>query len=244
MAGNFFETKQCTKVRVQAAGGRIVKFNKNEILLTVGDYGNWKVAQNENSIFGKIISINEESKEYKIISMGHRNPQGLKYIKKNNLIISTEHGPKGGDEVNIINLNETVNKNYGWPISSYGYHYDGKQRNYAPLHKSHKDHGFIEPLIYFTPSIGISEILQVDDLFEVDDVNHFLVSSLGYPDQIDEGDQSLHLIKLNKENKSLSNYKIEQIIINERIRDFQLVDKQIIMALESSPALGIVYKVN
>ena len=52
--------------------------------------------------------------------MGHRNPQGLLFDKQNNIILSSEHGPTGGDEINII----TENSNYGWPIASYGYGHD------------------------------------------------------------------------------------------------------------------------
>ncbi len=241
---NFFENKQCTKNRTQAAGGRIVRLDKDKILLTVGDYGNWKLAQNKDSIFGKIISIDERTKEFKIVSMGHRNPQGLKFIKKNNFIISTEHGPKGGDEVNLINLNDNSNKNYGWPISSYGFHYDGKKREYAPLFKSHKDHGFVEPLIYFTPSIGISEIIKVDELFEKGKNNYYFVSALGYKDQINEGDHSLHLIRIDNLDNNLSGKKIEQITLNERIRDIQLIDNNLLLSLESSPALGLIFKVD
>ena len=55
--------------------------------------------------------------------MGHRNPQGLDYSKKFDYVISSEHGPAGGDEVNL-NINPEKVKNFGWPISSYGNHYD------------------------------------------------------------------------------------------------------------------------
>ena len=86
---------------------------------------------------------------------GHRNPQGLKYIESQNLLLMSEHGPKGGDEININYLDKIEDKNYGWPISSYGEHYDGKFREEAPLNKSHKEYGFIEPMKYFVPSIGL-----------------------------------------------------------------------------------------
>ena len=74
-------------------------------------------------------------------------------------ILSTEHGPHGGDEINL-NLNTKIIKNFGWAISSYGEHYGGKDspvnkskyKKY-PLHKSHKDYNFIEPIKYFVPSI-------------------------------------------------------------------------------------------
>ena len=78
----------------------------------------------------KIIKININNGEYKIISMGHRNPQGLYFDKDNNFILETEHGPRGGDEINLINIREFNNNkilNYGWAISSYGEHYGGKK---------------------------------------------------------------------------------------------------------------------
>ena len=101
-------------------------------------------------------------------------------IKKNDVIISTEHGPRGGDEINI-NLktdNETI-ENFGWPISSYGVHYDGIERKEAPLYKSHKDHGFIEPIKYFVPSIAISEIIKIPKTFNEEFINDFFIGSMG-----------------------------------------------------------------
>ena len=63
----------------------------------------------------------DENIEYNIFSLGHRNPQGL--VVKDDFIFSLEHGPQGGDELNII----LKGKNYGWPITSYGTrYYDGK----------------------------------------------------------------------------------------------------------------------
>ena len=121
--------------------------------------------------------------------MGHRNPQGLFYDSVNNLIISTEHGPKGGDEINI-NLIDNKIKNFGWPISSYGEHYPGVTKIHtnnknlkkflkkAPLHKSHKKYGYEEPLKYFVPSIGISEILKLNQKFTDSNAYIILASSL------------------------------------------------------------------
>ena len=70
------------------------------------------------SIFGKILEIDLNTKEDTIFSSGHRNPQGLEIFLQNGnkILLSTEHGPQGGDEINNIKFN----KNYGWPISSYG----------------------------------------------------------------------------------------------------------------------------
>ena len=61
------------------SGGRIVNFKNDHILLTIGDFQNFTPAQNINSLFGKIISINKKTKDYRLISMGHRNQQGLFY---------------------------------------------------------------------------------------------------------------------------------------------------------------------
>ena len=81
-------------------------FNDNHILLSVGEYQNRHLAQNKKSINGKIIKINVNTKNYEIISMGHRNPQGLYFDKENNFILETEHGPFGGDEINLIEVEE------------------------------------------------------------------------------------------------------------------------------------------
>ena len=69
------------------------------------------------------------SKKIKTVSLGHRNPQGLYFDKKNNFILETEHGPAGGDEINLIetdNINKDKIQNFGWAISSAGEHYGAK----------------------------------------------------------------------------------------------------------------------
>ena len=113
-------------------------------------------AQDDNSIFGKIIKIKkknfiESSFKFKIFSKGHRNPQGLTRI--DNKIFSVEHGPKGGDELNLINQTN----NYGWPLVSYGtrYMYDDNGKSY---NTSHENKNFTEPLFALVPSVGISSV--------------------------------------------------------------------------------------
>ena len=161
--------------------------------------------------------------------MGHRNPQGLFYDDENKVILSTEHGPLGGDEINLIK----ENKNYGWPISSYGDHYDGTFKKEAPLYKSHKDYGFEEPLHYFNPSIGISEIIRAKNLY-YDNENYYFVGSLR--------EQSLFVFK--SKNNFNEFVQIDKFKIDERIRDIiYFEDKNIyIMTLENTPSLGIFFK--
>ena len=97
-----------------------------------------------------------------------------------------------------------MNKNYGWPISSYGVHYDGKQRKNAPLHKSHSDYGFEEPLKYWTPGIGISQLTK-----SIENGNEYLISSMK--------NRSIHILKINPKDKEINNYRI--LHIGQRIRD-------------------------
>ena len=210
------------------SGGRIVQFDDNNILLTVGEYRDRSLAQDENSFNGKTVKININNGDSKIISMGHRSQQGMYFDKENNVIVQTEHGPKGGDEINIIevkNINDKKILNYGWPVSSYGEHYRGKKggEKYKkfPLYKSHSEYGFIEPLKFFVPSIGISEITKIDN-------DQYVLSSLR--------DKSLYFFKL--DNKKVSNFK--RVTVNERVRDINFKDNKLYLFLEDTASIGIV----
>ena len=210
------------------SGGRIEFFDQNHILLTTGAYRLRFLAQKDESLYGKILKININTGNFKVVSMGHRNPQGLHHDRHNNLILSTEHGPKGGDEINLIKLNEKNIPNYGWPIASYGEHYDqvmvadGSLDEY-PLLKSHKNNGFIEPLKYFVPSIGISEIISLNN------DKSYVVSSMR--------DKSLYFFNLDNNNQI---EKIQRVEIGERIRDLMLYKNKVIMFLENTVSIGIV----
>lgn len=200
-------------------GGRLVKFNENELLFSHGDWLQGNKAQDENSIFGKIIKFNFIENEYEIISYGHRNQQGLLYLENENIIFETEHGPIGGDEINFIDLNENKNRNYGWPIASYGL---GTQKNASTFSlgtKKYKSHdGYVEPLKYYVPSIGISEIVKVPGNFFSEQNNNyfdFFIASLGT--KVSEGDLSLHHLRIDKKSKEIIFSDI--IEIQERIRD-------------------------
>ena len=129
---NVFIQKIILKVLGVQTGGRIENFDNNNILLSIGDYGSRFLAQDKSSVNGKIIKININNSDYEIPSMGHRNPQGLYYDKDNDYILQTEHGPRGGDEINLIEvakINQDKPLNYGWAISSYGEHYGGKTKD-------------------------------------------------------------------------------------------------------------------
>ena len=193
------------------AGGRIKQFNEG-YLLTVGDFKlpeDFKLEIEKESDLGKVLYI-DKNWNSSIFSSGHRNPQGL--IIKDETILSTEHGPFGGDELNIV----IKGKNYGWPSSAYGFTY-GLENIYD------LDHGqdYEEPIYFFTPSIGISE-LTIYEGEEFPRWNGFiLITSLK--------DMTIYSLKLDSEGKSVIH--VGEMYIGERIRDITLAnDGRLVMA--------------
>ena len=222
----FFTYETCGK---WIQGGRMQVYNynnQNGLLFSLADNvadNPSADAQSDSSFYGKIIYKNFVNDEEIIFSKGHRNPQGL--LVDGEIIISTEHGPKGGDEINLIKYKN----NYGWPLASYGSKYLDNNTKYF---KDHKSHGFTEPIYAFVPSIGISEIIKIpNNLFEEWNDN-YLVSSLSRG--------SIYRIKF-EENFSKVVY-IEEIFIGQRIRDLKILDNKIFLALESKGELGIISK--
>ncbi len=213
------------------SGGRIVHYDDNHVLFSVGEFRNRYLAQDKESINGKVIKVNIDNSSYEIISMGHRNPQGLYYDKKNDFIIETEHGPMGGDEINLIEISKTDKENplnYGWAIVSAGEHYKGKIKDNKekykkyPLYKSHTKYGFLEPLKSFVPSIGISEVTKIGN-------NKFVVSSMK--------DKSLYFFELNNK-KEIQN--LERVEVFERVRDLKFQNDILYLFLEDTASIGVI----
>ena len=131
--------KYCDDILVNNAGGRIVKLN-NKIYISTGYFtpyifsGINPFPQDNKSSFGKIIQISNDGNS-SIFSKGHRNPQGL-FIYDNKYILSSEHGPRGGDELNLIKKNN----NYGWPCetagSLYSYENTGIKKKFGLVKKT------------------------------------------------------------------------------------------------------------
>ena len=234
-----FSPKECVhstnnidkKFNAHQSGGKIISFNDNHILFSTGDYRSRHLAQDIKSVNGKIIKVNIDNGDYQIISMGHRNPQGLYFDKENNFILETEHGPQGGDEINLIEINKINNdkiQNFGWAISSAGEHYGGKgeenKTTYEkyPLYKSHTEQGFIEPLKSFVPSIGISEIVKVEQ-------NRYVVSSMK--------DQSLYFFELNEQKQIIN---LDRVEVFERVRDLRFNNNQLYLFMEDTASIGVI----
>ncbi|MDC1013709.1 PQQ-dependent sugar dehydrogenase [Gammaproteobacteria bacterium] len=142
---------------LNGVGGGFLKISDNEVLLGTGtpsvdgvDSDISILAQDDQSLWGKILSISllADQIDVSIFSKGQRNPQGIFSI--NNVIYGVDHGPMGGDELNILEKGA----NHGWPIQSLGSEYGLKRIN--------KDYSIIEnnssPLLSFVPSIGISSV--------------------------------------------------------------------------------------
>jgi len=246
-----FTSKECVnefnniddEYNAHQSGGRIINLDEEILLFSIGDFRSRYRSQKEDSIFGKVLEINKKNGDYKVISMGHRNPQGLYYNQQDNFLLEAEHGPEGGDEINIIKLDHDSIQNFGWAISSYGEHYGGKYAPYNektyekyPLHKSHSEYGFIEPFLYFLPSIGISQIIGLEE------VNKYVAASMR--------DGSLYFFEYNhkKENQQFGqkihsgeNKNISRIHIGERIRDMIYHDKKLYLYLEDSASIAVVF---
>ena len=205
--------------------------NNQGILLTTSNHPHDlpdNKPQETSSIFGKILFIDSISKDFIIFSKGHRVPQGL--YAESNLILSTEHGPRSGDEINKI----IFGKNYGWPIASYGEKYRSKNNNKPKYFKNHKKLGFEEPIFVFVPAIGISEIIKIPNTFSNYFTDNFIVSSLW--------GSSLHRIKFDENFERV--LFSEKIFIGQRIRDLKYSNKtdSIFLALEETGELGILSK--
>lgn len=140
--------------------GSRVQFFDNHIYLTVGDRGSRDLAQNLNTHNGKVLKlkmdgtaaadnpfINNKNARPEIYSYGHRNPQGL-HITKSGTVYEMEHGPRGGDEINIVE----AGKNYGWPIITYGKEYVTS----LSIGEGTAKEGMEQPLYYYVPSIAPS----------------------------------------------------------------------------------------
>ena len=163
-----------------------------------------------------------------MFASGFRNPQGL--FVKNDLVLATDHGPRGGDEINKVE----ENNNYGWPDASYGEEYSLGFKNLEKINiKSHAEYGYVEPIFSFIPSIAISEIIELDNNFSKKWQDNYLISSLRAG--------SIFRVKFDENFEKVIFY--EKIKVGKRIRDIAY-DKQkklILLALEDETgSLGII----
>ncbi|MDX1638656.1 MAG: PQQ-dependent sugar dehydrogenase [Balneolaceae bacterium] len=165
-------------------GNRIVFDQDGYLYFSIGDRGRRPNAQNLNLPNGKVHRIhpdgsipednpfvNHAEAMPTIFTYGHRNPQGLAVHPETNEVWDAEHGPRGGDELNLLK----AGNNYGWPVITYGIHYDGRI-----MTRERRKEGLQQPNFYWRPSIAISGIAFYDkDMFPYWK-NRLLVGALAY----------------------------------------------------------------
>ena len=146
--------------RGQHFGSRLVFDGKGHLFISVGDRGVMQEAQNPSNHQGTIIRLHDDGRvpadnpfvgregfRPEIYAYGIRSPQGLALHPETGELWETEHGPRGGDEINLI----LPGRNYGWPTITYGINYNGEKIS----DHTHME-GMEQPLHYWVPSIATS----------------------------------------------------------------------------------------
>ena len=194
------------------AGGILAAQSPDKIYLSVGAYGieDPRVSQDVNSKMGKILEIKLDTGKVKMMSLGHRNPEGL-MITTSGTLLSTEHGPAGGDELNRI----VEGANYGWPIVTLGTGY--RSYGWQDTEFVGKHAGYQAPIFAWVPSVAVSSLLEVKGFDRRWDGDLLVASLKG---------QSLFRLRLDGTSVLYS----EPIWIGRRIRDTaQMQDGTIVL---------------
>lgn len=139
-------------------GSRIVFDNDNILYFSIGERGRQENAQDSTNHLGGVLRLHDDGTipndnpyldapgaQPEIYTMGNRNIQGMFYLSERDEIWAIEHGPKGGDELNLIEGGE----NYGWPLATFGINY-----NDTPITDKTSIPGYKDPITYWVPSIA------------------------------------------------------------------------------------------
>ena len=215
-------------------GGKLLMDGAGHLLVAIGDNGwyewqEWKTNEEghraavvePDSHLGKLVRIDLATGSAETIAAGFRNPQGFIRDRAGNLWL-TEHGPQGGDELNLVR----PGLDYGWPHATHGILYGNRVWPFNQLQGSHA--GFEEPFYSWIPSIGVSSLIEVDGgdfpLWQGD----LLIASLR--------SNSLFRVRIRQERVVY----LERIALGLRIRDLtQLADGRIAFLTDSAKLLLI-----
>jgi aldose sugar dehydrogenase len=216
-------------------GSRLVFDQNNDLYFSIGDRGERDEAQLLSTPNGKIHRIrdngeiprdnpfyNKNEHIQSIWSYGNRNPQGLTMHPKTGELWSTEHGPRGGDELNRIQRG----LNYGWPVITYGINYSGTR-----ITDLTEKEGMEQPVFQWTPSIALCGIkFYSGDLFKKWN-NHLFITSLKF--------ERLHRVVI-EENKMVD----EEIIFEpgSRVRDVEVGPNECIYVALENPGRIVILK--
>jgi len=219
-----FEAQPCIPVSTGfdnlQTGGRLAFTADHKLLLSLGDHGinglnSPALSQDPATDYGKVLILDGAGGR-SILTLGHRNPQGL-LVDSQGRIWETEHGPQGGDELNELK----AGGNYGWPQVTYGADYGHETWPFSPPQA--RDHGdFVEPLYAFLPSVGVSSLIEIKGEPFVRWSGDLLVASLR--------GESLFRVRMHGEKLSY----LERIQVGQRVRDLvQGADGRILLWTDS-----------
>jgi len=192
----------------QVGGKLVLGENDRTLYLSIGDFSKPERVQDKTTSLGKVIRISLQQLNAEVYATGFRSPSGgLFYDRESNELWLTDHGPRGGDEINLVKRG----KNYGWPIVSYGtiYERDGMSGYYGNKFNSHE--GYEKPSMTFVPSIGIGPLAKYppsgrNDFWD----NDFFVAGMG----------NSTLYRVRKEGTNL--VYAEPVLSDYRIRAIQI----------------------
>ncbi len=195
-------------------GSRIAFDGENHIFFSIGDRGERPTGQDLTNHAGTIIRLNldgsipDDNPFVKIKdalpeiwSYGHRNPQGLSYDFANKRLWSIEHGPRGGDEINLI----LKGANYGWPVISYGKEYWGP----VAVGEGTQRKGMQDPVKVYTPSIAPGSLM----IYTSDVISKWKGNLLSGALKL----RHLNRVVINKAGKAIKEERLFEAM-NERIR--------------------------
>ena len=216
---NWFVSKPCVPVSaVQHTAGRFAVIDKNSVYVTIGDLGYSQI--NKRSKRGDLGSVFRLSAKSAVrISQGHRNPQGIVLLDDKTLL-AAEHGPRGGDEINVIK----EGGDYGWPFVSYGEPYGSGDYVRPSVTGSHD--GYIEPIKYWVPSIAPTELVQLPKQGWGDWGQALVLGTLR--------EEVLIFMRINEKYEVLESVRVE---MNERIRDLEVLSNGSLIATTDSGQL-------
>lgn len=220
--GIWFTSKPCVPISaVQHAAGRIEVIDKSTVYLTLGDLGFNKIASvKARGDLGSVFKVSKSKVEK--VSSGHRNQQGIALI--GNDLYASEHGPRGGDELNLI----SEGKDYGWPAVTYGEPYS--TGDYVKPRVTGSHDGFVRPLKYWVPSVAPTELVVLPALKDWGKWSSQLVMGT-------LREEALIFIEL-KDRGTVG--QVLNIDVGERIRDLEISKEgQIVATTDSGKILFI-----